>query len=37
MHYEVVLIPALAGYWSIKNIYLFNDPFAGKSNQPSIV
>ena len=33
MHYEVVLIPALAGYWSIKNIYLFNDPFAGKSNQ----
>lgn len=33
MHYEVVLIPALAGYWVIKNIYLFNDPFAGKSNQ----
>ena len=33
MHYEVVLIPALAGYWIIKNIYLFNDPFAGKSNQ----
>ena len=33
MHYEVALIPALAGYWFINNIYLFKDPFEGKANQ----
>ena len=36
MHYEVALIPALAGYWFINNIYLFKDPFEGKSNQQVI-
>lgn len=37
MHYEVVLIPALAGYWFLTQINLFVEPFEGKANQQIIL